>query len=118
MAKLLDIENNGTRLDKTYMHYGEDGRKKLTTVMTMDAEPVFRAVKETKQNSKSKDFMLKAHVDEVTLTDFVKKTAVYWGCGVKDAFSEMMTGKTDRAKKAWKILTEGRDFRKFQAKHY
>lgn len=118
MARLLDITNNGGRIDKTYMHYGPNGEKQITTTMTLDVQPVFNAVKQQAQNSRYKDLKFKASVDEVNITEFCKQSAGVWGVSIREAYAEIMAGKTDRAKKVWKILTEGRDFRKFQAKNY
>lgn len=118
MAKLLDVERNGARLDRTWMHTGRDGQKQISVEMTEDVEPIFRSVKDKKQNSKLKDFRFKAEISEVVITDFCQKYAGIWGVSPREAFSEIISGKTDRAKTAMKILTEGRDFRKFQAKNY
>lgn len=118
MARLLDVERNGPRTDKTWMHTGRDGQNQISVEMSEDVEPIFRSVKNQKQNSRLKDFRFKAEISEVVITEFSQKCAGIWGVSTREAFSELINGKTDRAKKAMRILTEGRDFRKFQAKNY
>ena len=118
MAKLLDVEVVGNRTDKTWLHYGQNGQKQITVESTSDAAPVIASVKRRAQSERQNDFRFKAEIDEVVFTDFCKQFSVLWGTNLKDAFAEMMLAKTDRAKLGWKVLTEGRDYRKFQAKHY
>jgi hypothetical protein len=45
MAKLLGTEVNGPRLDKYWLHTGDDGRDRITVETIEDVEPVIEANK-------------------------------------------------------------------------
>ena len=116
MKRLLGVENIGGRISKDWLHVGDDGRDRITTETVQDVGPIIR---ETKQISDAqlgrRGFMrLKANIPMTLLEDMCRASAVAWGCTAKDAISEVMAGKTDRAQRIIRTLTEGRDFRKLQ----
>lgn len=101
------------------MHTGDNGQTCFTTEYIEDAAPAFKQAKQLAQNQSSKsDFRYKASITGNMLDEASKINAKLWGVSVKDAFAELITQKTDRAKRVMKILTEGRDFRKLQAQNY
>jgi hypothetical protein len=114
--KLLDVENTGTRIHRTWLHTGDDGRDKLTVETQEDGTA---AIQRAKDNAFSRGgFRLKASIPVTMMEDAAKISAAQWGISVKDAFSELIQTKSDRAKKVMRMLTEGRDYRKLQTKHY
>lgn len=118
MKKLLDVENSGGIVHRTYSHIGDDGKKKITVASTQDLEPAIKRAKMLKQTENGKYTKFKAIIGGNHLNELAYKSAPLWGVTVQQAFSEIMSGKTDRAQKALRMLTDGRDFRKLQAKHY
>lgn len=119
MAKLLDQTNVGGRVEKTWLHTGEDGRDKITVEHQQNVDPVMDYTKHLAQNQKRSDFATyKATISFTHIDDMSKQCAKHWGVTVKDAFQEIMGGRTNRAQAALKVLTEGRDFRKLQAQYY
>lgn len=116
--RLLKREKVGNRIQNTWMHYGSDGRKKLTVETVEDTEPVFNQVKQVAQASRKTDFRLKASIPATLIDEAAKTSAKLWGVSVREAFSEICTGKTDRGVKALRLLTEGRDYNKLQTKTY
>ena len=119
MARLLGQEWIGGRLRKDWLHVGEDNRDKITTEIIQAVDPVFESIKRSAQMEKPKaQFRLKARIPSTLLEDTAKTSAALWGVKYLDAFAEIMQQKTDRAKKALKILTDGSDYSKIQAKTY
>lgn len=119
MATLLSQEWVGGRLEKTWLHIGDDGRRKITTEVIQDCEPIFDNTKVLAQNQSSKSMLrFKANVPGTSIEDACRIEAKRWGVSFRECFSEVMQGKTDRAKSVWKILTEGRDYAKMQAKYW
>lgn len=102
---------------RTWVH-DEDGTEKVTTVTSQDAAPIIKRAKHLAQNRKDKDFLFLADIPANVINDAAYQASRSWGVSVREAFSELMSPKTDRAKKLWKTLTTGRDFRKFQGKHH
>jgi hypothetical protein len=117
MKKLLDVEQSGGMVHKTYLHTGDDNKDCISVVTSQDVEPVFNRAKELSQNQ-GKEFRFKAAIAGNVINDACYRAAKLWGVSAKEALSEIMSSKTDRSKALLKILSEGRDFRKFQAKHY
>lgn len=115
MKRLLGSEWIFGRLHKHWMHYGDDGRKKLTVETKQNATPVLDHVKRLNELSPGKDFRYKATITFTDMDRVAKESGVKWGITTKDAFAELMSGSTDRAQKALRELTDGRDFRKLQA---
>jgi hypothetical protein len=119
MARLLNTQEIGGRTRRIWSHYGDQNQRQLTVEVVEDFSKAMRKVKQSKQleNSKS-SFRVKADLPMTLLDEAAKISAKTWGVSSKEAFSELMSQKSDRGKKVLKLLTEGRDFRKFQAKHY
>ena len=118
MKKLLGQRMNGNILERDWMHYGEDGRKKITVEQIEDVTPVFESVKRQAQTGNTKGQRFVCEISETALTEIAKGCAKTWGCKVHEALGEIYKGKTDRAQEALKLMKYGRDYRKFQAKHY
>lgn len=117
--KLLGTQISGNRIHSYYKHYGDDGREKITVETKEDVTPIIKDVKKLAQTqSKKSDFRFKCSIPPTLVDDICKISSAQWGCTVKQAFEELIEQKTDRSIKAMKMLTEGRDYRKLQAKYY
>jgi hypothetical protein len=117
MKRLLGVENIGGRTSKDWLHVGDDGREKITTEITQDVEPVIRATKQMSDAQLgNRGFVrFKANIPQTLLEDMCRAAAIASNQTVKDVFEEVMLGKTDRAQRIMRTLTQGRDFRKLQA---
>lgn len=117
MKRLLGVENIGGRISKDWLHVGDDGRDRITTETIQDVEPVIRATKAMSdaQIGRRGWMRFKANIPMTLLEDMCRVSSLEWGCTTKDAVAEVMLGKTDRAQRLTRTLTEGRDFRKLQA---
>lgn len=104
MAKLLGVERNGTRTDKTYV---EDGN--IHIVSTEDAEKVIDANKRQYNDANPFDRSDFRKVASFPKT-IIEETARLHGI----PFNEFIQSKTDRAIKAWNQLLNGRDTRYFR----
>lgn len=119
MARLLDRQWNGGRLEKAWSFIGDDGRLKLGTEVIQDVEPAMEDAKLHAQNARPSVLgRFKANIPGVMLEEACRIHSKLWGIPFRECFSEVMQGKTDRAQKVIKTLTEGRDFAKLQARHY
>lgn len=117
MKRLLGVENIGGRISKDWLHVGDDGRDRITTEITQDVEPIIRATKQMSDASLGRRGFIrfKANIPSTLLEDMCKAAAIASGQTTKDVLEEVMIGKTDRAQRIMRTLTEGRDFRKLQA---
>ena len=61
---------------------------------------------------------LKARIPITMMDEAAKISAAEWGITPREAFGEIVKQKTDRAKRVLRLLTDGRDYRKLQAKAY
>lgn len=113
--KLLGVENIGGRIQKWWLHSGDDAKDRITAETIQDVEPVFRHVKvlSDAQSPKS-EFRYQGSIPATLIEELCRVSAQQWGIKYKDAFQELMLGKTDRAKQVWKMLLKGRDYRKLQ----
>ena len=119
MATLLSQEWVGGRLERHWSHIGDDGRKKITTEVVQDCEPVIDNAKFLAQNQSRKSILrFKAHVTGTSIEAAASIQAKLWGVKQHEAFAEIMQAKTDRAKKVWNVLTEGSEYSKLQARHW
>lgn len=117
--KLLEAEFYNGRTHKYWLHPSESGKGNAITVeTTQDVSPIIKDVKAIAQAGKGKDFRFKATIPSTMIEEAARINSKRWGITVRAAFTELVKGKTDRAKREMKILTEGRDFRKLQAKAY
>jgi hypothetical protein len=119
MANLLGTEFINGRVEKTWSHIGDDGRKKITTEIIQDVEPVMDHAKMLGENAQRRSsFRFVAHVTGTQLEDACRIACKVWGVSFRECFSEVMQAKTDRAQGIWKTLTRGRDYAKLQARHW
>lgn len=117
MAKLLGVERHGATVDRYWQHWGDDGRKKLTVETREPVDPIIASVRRRAQRPDG-DFRFVASVPATMISDACRINAERWGISRKEAFAELMAGKTDRAKKTWRLFTSGRDLSRLQARSY
>jgi hypothetical protein len=117
VKRLLGVENIGGRISKDWLHVGDDGRDRITTEVTQDVAPVIRATKQMSDAQLgSRGFIrFKANIPETLLEDMCRVAAMASNEKTKDVLAEVLIGKTERAQRIIRTLTEGRDFRKLQA---
>lgn len=116
--RLLGVESGGGVTEKYWLHTGDDGKDRITLETIQDADPVFQYVKRKALEPKGKDLRYKATILHTQLDRLARTSAIQWGISPKEAFAEIMIGKTDRAQKAMRILTDSRDFSKLQVRSY
>ena len=116
--KLLGTEQNGAITEKTWLHTDGSGNEVLTTQSSQDVAPVIETVKRRSQYASGKEFKYKADIPLNIMNDICYQTGKLWGVSAADVMQELVNGKTDRAKQVWRLLTESREYRKLQAKHY
>lgn len=118
MKRLLGTEVNGALVTRDWMHWGDDGKLKITSVTTQDAAPIVKKAKHLAEHGNTKDSRYLGSVPLVMLDDFCQKNAKNWGMKPREVMRELLANKTDRAKAFWVNQLKGRDFRKLQAKGY
>ena len=116
--KLLGVEVVNGLVHRDYMHVGDDGRDKITTVTSQDAEPIIKHVKRLAAMPPGKDIRFRASIPSNLVNEACNQASAVWGIKPQKVFAEMMSSKTDRSKKLWDTLCNGRDFRKLQVKSY
>lgn len=116
--KLLGGEWVNGLLHRDYLHVGDDGRDKITTVTSQDVEPIIKHVKKLAQLPPGKDIRFRASIPSNLVNEACNQASVVWGIKPSQVFAEMISSKTDRSKKLWDTLCSGRDFRKLQVKSY
>jgi hypothetical protein len=119
MATLLSQAWVGGRLERTWSHIGDDGRKKVTTEVVQDCEPAIENAKLLAQNQNRNSLLrFKANVPGTSVEHACRIQAKLWGVKFHECFREVMQNKTDRAQRVWRMLTEGSDYSKLQARHW
>jgi hypothetical protein len=113
-VKLLGQERIGNAVEKYWLHSDGMGRDQITVETVEDVEPVFKKVRQLSEE-RHKDLRYKASIPGVVISEVCRSMAPVWGVKRREVFRELVENKTDRAKKVWKMLTEARDYRKFQA---
>lgn len=113
--RLLATENIGGRIERWWLHAGDDGRDKITVETVQDVEPVFNHVTHRRDDPKGRDLRYVATIPATVIEELTRIHAERWGIKRSDAFREIMGNQTDRAQKIWLDLLQGRDYRKFQA---
>ena len=111
MKRLMDAEIVDGVLERTWIHE-DGGKKKLTVQRTQDPTAI---IKRNRQefNSASKGYgkseMQKvASIPTVVLENAARINQIPWG--------EFIIAQTDRSKKVWNELLNGRDFQAFRTK--
>jgi hypothetical protein len=111
MKKLMDAENLNGVIERHWIHE-VGGEKFLTIERVQDVAPILKKNRE-EMNSASKSYgkseMQKvASIPAVILENACKLHAI--------KFAELMACKTDKARKIWNELLNGRDFTAFRTK--
>jgi hypothetical protein len=111
MAKLIGTEVHGGRIDRYFLHTGDDGKDRITVQSTEDAEPLLEAC-QREYNAAPGRFEKKpgmrriARFNETTLTEI---------CRIhKISFRELMIGKSCRAQDIWNKVLNDPALRKFR----
>lgn len=111
MKKLMGAEVIDGITERHYIH--EDGGKRLLTVeRSQDVSKILKGNKE-QFNSASRGYGKSEMQKVASIPTIVLEEA----CRLNHIkFAELIQGKTDRAKKIWNDLLNGRDFRAFRTK--
>lgn len=115
MSRLLSTENVGGRVEKWWLHLGDDGKDRITIETVQDVAPVFDAVARRRGQPKGRDLRYVATIPATVIEELCRIESTRWGVPVSEAFREVMLNKTDRAQRIWNDLLQGRDYRKLQA---
>lgn len=116
MSRLIHTERRGAIVDKYWLHVGDDNKDRITVESIQDVEPVIQRVGQLPCGNK--DFQYVGSVPAVLLDQIAKEVAAHWGVRPRRAFRELIRNRTDRAKKVWTMLMQGRDYRRLQRRYY
>jgi hypothetical protein len=118
MKKLLGVERNNGRVERTWSHYDADGKASITVETVQDVAPILDANKRQYNDAPSKwgDFAKVASIPTVVIENTAKGCAALWGISVREAYSEIVASKTDRARQVWRELLNSREFRYFRTR--
>lgn len=118
--RLLGAENiGGGQTEKYWLHSDGRGNDNITIQVCQDAAPIIKQLKQQVRDERAHSGVrLKARIPATMMDEASRISAKEWGVSVRDAFAEIVKQKTDRAKRTLRLLTEGRDYRKLQAKAY
>jgi len=116
-VRLLGTENIGGRIEKWWLHTGDDCKDRITVETIQDAEPIIESVQRLTEQGNG-DLRFKATIPQTIVDECCRVFGLRWGVKPTDVFQEMMLAKTKRAKSIWKMLTESRDYRNLQAKQW
>jgi hypothetical protein len=111
MAKLLGTEVNGPRIDRYWLHTGDDGKDRITTETTEDIEPVIEANRQQYNDpSSSKDAPLRkvASIPGTVIMELARINKV--------SFRELMLGKSDRSQQIWNRFLNDPNMRAFRTR--
>lgn len=109
MAKLLSQERNGDRIEKWWLHVGDDGREKITLETIEDVEPIIENNKRL-YNEKPVDHpVLGRRVAAIPQTVMEELCRIH-----KISFRELMDRKNERGQHIIQSLINNPDFRSFR----
>lgn len=117
MKRLLGTEVRGDCIDYYWLHVGDDGRERITVQTTQESDPIIARVKKISDQPRDNksSFRFKASIPGTMVDDICRINSSLWGIPKREVFAEMVSARTDRSQRIWRMLTEGRDFRKLQA---
>lgn len=117
MKRLLGTEVRGDCIDRYWLHVGDDGRDRITVQTTQASDQIIARVKKISNEpiDRKSSFRFKASIPGTMVDDICRINASLWGMSKREVFAEMIAARTDRSQRIWRMLTEGRDFRKLQA---
>ena len=109
MAKLLGTEVNGPRIDRYWLHTGDDGRDRITVATTEDVEPAIEA------NKRQYNDGVKTHDGLGRKVASIPGTIIMELCRInKISFRELMLGKTERSQHIMNRFLNDPAFRGFR----
>jgi hypothetical protein len=110
--KLLGAEAVPGGAQKTWLHTGSDGQKQITVETIVDVEPILKRNAEEFASASSS-----YHGSDMHKVASIPGIVIEQMCKLhKIPFRELMTGKTELAKRVWNEMLNGRDFRAFRTK--
>jgi len=114
MSRLIDVIRLGLgRAERWWMHWGADGRKKITVETVQDAEPILKANRR-EFNAAPARFGGGEHFHKLAS---IPVTVIEEVCRLEGIpVREMMERKSERARRIWGKLLNGRDFRAFRTR--
>lgn len=120
MPRLLSKSTDGQRIEKWWLHTGDDGNDAITVETIEDVEPIFERVRRQRDMREyspvKSEFRHVASIPPTVIEEVCRIKGKEWGLPTREVYSQLMQGKTSWAKGAWRMLTQGRDYRKFQSK--
>jgi len=114
MAKLLSQEKSGHRIDRYWLHAGDDGKDRITVESVEDVEPIIEANKaefnaHAGKNIKEQEGALGKRVARIPATIVEELCRIN-----RISFRELMACKTARAQKIMNSFLNDPAFRSFR----
>lgn len=111
MARLIGTEVNGGRLDRYWLHVGDDGNDRITITTTEDVEPLVEANRREFNDAPGRferkpAFRRVARIPGVAIMELARVNKI--------SFRELMLGKSDRAKQLWNRFLNDRNLTAFR----
>jgi len=109
--KLLGAEAIRGGIEKHWLHTGDDGKDRITIETIVDVQPLL------KRNAAELSLATESYKGDMHKVASIPVIVIEQMCTLhKIPFGELMSSKTDRAKRIWNDLLNGRDFRAFRTK--
>ena len=107
MAKLLGTEVNGNKIDRYWLHAGDDGNDRITVETVEDIEPVIEANKvEYNENRKHDGLKKVASIPGTIIMELCRINKI--------SFRELMLGKSERSQQVMNGFLNDPAFRHFR----
>lgn len=116
--RLLGTEKLDALTHKYWLHSGDDGKDRITVQTTQDVTPVINRVKNMAGRGDRAGFRHVATIPSTIIDEICRVEAQRRNARAGDVFTELVGNKTRWAIGVWENLTQGRDYRKLQGKHY
>jgi hypothetical protein len=110
--KLLGVERVFAGVERHWLHTGDDGKDRITVETVQDVEPILKA--NTAEYNSAPDKFGKGDMHKVAS---IPAVVLEDACRIHNiSFAELMDQKTDKSKRIWNDLLNGREFRKFRTR--
>ena len=112
MTKLIGTEVHGGRIDRYFLHTGDDGKDRITVQSTEDAQALLDANQRQYNDAPTGRFQRKDNLRKIASFNETTITEI---CRIhKISFRELMIGKSCRAKDIWNKVLNDPALRKFR----